>query len=783
MSERPFAFGAEAGYTALGNDPKYANRVPLLNQFGLLDSSLFQVSTGELSGGLLTAQGYYFVDVVNGNDTLGDGSISLPFQTINKALAADTLVGGLNTTVHISLVGVPGTSYAAATVTNNRHSTIVLRTTAGTPAEVASVTFTNAPVSSNASLHVIGVVVTATSHTNNAVNFSVDCRDGGWVNTASSTNASNTGSFYSYGVQAPALTNIPFVAFADAALSSFTPSTPLDWSTVPETIGEALDTVAADLLERMNVATNAVLTNELAAFTDASGKNVKSTGILSTALYTAIGQAGGGTSLLHVNAAPTLTFKTLATNLDTAFTITDAGGLLTLNLLQGNIDHGTIAGLADDDHTMYMHNSLARTVTAVHTFNPSVAGPAFILGANAVNQLVAGLNAAKLNGNVAGDAVWNAGFADGIEIDNTGITDGQYMAYSLAQTKFLPVSPLNPSTAQFNANKILNKTVSDSAIGDGKVLAYNLGSNQIEYVAQVNPNLAQFNANKIQGKTVDITDIGDTKVLSYNLGSDQIVYRDIPLETSASFNANKIQGKTVNAAAIGDTKFLAYNLGLDELEYVDQLDVTVAQFNANKIQGKTVNAAAIGDTKVLSYDLGTDELIYRSIPLETSASFNANKIQGKTVNAAAIGDTKVLSYDLGTDQIVYASAVIDTTTIVAERRYMIVSLDLKSNSDTTVLTVPVGKNMVIDAIQVLITSASGVTVIPTVSAGIIGDLDKYVAAVALGGGANTVGYREDLTLVTLERVAAGQSLTFSITAFGAASGAYTATVMFRGVIL
>jgi len=34
-------------------------------------------------------------------------------------------------------------------------------------------------------------------------------------------------------------------------------------------------------------------------------------------------------------------------------------------------DHGALSGLADDDHSQYVHNTQARTITAVHTFDPT----------------------------------------------------------------------------------------------------------------------------------------------------------------------------------------------------------------------------------------------------------------------------------------------------------------------------------------------------------------------------------------------------------------------------
>jgi len=62
------------------------------------------------------------------------------------------------------------------------------------------------------------------------------------------------------------------------------------------------------------------------------------------------------------------------------------------------IDHGTLTGLSDDDHTQYVHTSTARTISAQHTFNPPSTGAPFVLGANAQGQLVTGLNADQLDG-------------------------------------------------------------------------------------------------------------------------------------------------------------------------------------------------------------------------------------------------------------------------------------------------------------------------------------------------------------------------------------------------
>lgn len=61
--------------------------------------------------------------------------------------------------------------------------------------------------------------------------------------------------------------------------------------------------------------------------------------------------------------------------------------------------HSELSGLTTGDpHTQYVSNGTARTITAVHTFNPTVAGAWITLGANATGQLIAGLNADLLDG-------------------------------------------------------------------------------------------------------------------------------------------------------------------------------------------------------------------------------------------------------------------------------------------------------------------------------------------------------------------------------------------------
>lgn len=60
--------------------------------------------------------------------------------------------------------------------------------------------------------------------------------------------------------------------------------------------------------------------------------------------------------------------------------------------------HSSLSDLASDTHSQYVHNTIARTISAQHTFNPGSAGAPFLLGVNASGQLVTGLNADLLDG-------------------------------------------------------------------------------------------------------------------------------------------------------------------------------------------------------------------------------------------------------------------------------------------------------------------------------------------------------------------------------------------------
>ena len=91
---------------------------------------------------------------------------------------------------------------------------------------------------------------------------------------------------------------------------------------------------------------------------------------------------------------------------------TDAGRWI----LQSVNDHSQLINLANDDHKQYIHNTIARTISAIHTFNSSAPNPPFYLGANAQGQKVIGLNADQLDGKSIEDLVLASliGVANGV---------------------------------------------------------------------------------------------------------------------------------------------------------------------------------------------------------------------------------------------------------------------------------------------------------------------------------------------------------------------------------
>jgi len=83
--------------------------------------------------------------------------------------------------------------------------------------------------------------------------------------------------------------------------------------------------------------------------------------------------------------------RTLTGNLAVSTGKTIDGVDISAHAADGTIHH--LGGMSGDDHSIYVHVSSARTISAVHTFNPVSVRAPFDLGANAQDQLVTGFYA------------------------------------------------------------------------------------------------------------------------------------------------------------------------------------------------------------------------------------------------------------------------------------------------------------------------------------------------------------------------------------------------------
>ncbi len=72
--------------------------------------------------------------------------------------------------------------------------------------------------------------------------------------------------------------------------------------------------------------------------------------------------------------------------------------ILTTDNIGSLVSHSDLSDLDADDHTQYVHNTIDRTISATHTFNPDATGTPFEVGANATKQMVSGLNSNYVNG-------------------------------------------------------------------------------------------------------------------------------------------------------------------------------------------------------------------------------------------------------------------------------------------------------------------------------------------------------------------------------------------------
>lgn len=117
-------------------------------------------------------------------------------------------------------------------------------------------------------------------------------------------------------------------------------------------------------------------------------------------------------------------------------------------------------GMESDDHSQYVHLSIARTIQAVHTIDPPMPSAPFTLGANAQGQTVVGLKADQLNKQViAGSGLSGGGALTGnITLDVVSGDGIQLISDAVA------IKIKAPSGLEVDANGL---ALSDTIAGDG----------------------------------------------------------------------------------------------------------------------------------------------------------------------------------------------------------------------------------------------------------------------------------------------------------------------------
>lgn len=131
--------------------------------------------------------------------------------------------------------------------------------------------------------------------------------------------------------------------------------------------------------------------------------------------------------------------------------------------IQAVMSHAMLDNLADDNHTQYVHKDVARTIQAVHTFNPSAAGAPFLLGTNAQGQKVLGLNADLLDGKSIEDLILASqlGVAGGIATLGADgkVTSAQLLKLANGMPAYRePVSNILVSIASTGVNFTVSST-------------------------------------------------------------------------------------------------------------------------------------------------------------------------------------------------------------------------------------------------------------------------------------------------------------------------------------
>lgn len=236
------------------------------------------------------------------------------------------------------------------------------------------------------------------------------------------------------------------------------------------------------------------------------------------------------------------------------------------------LDHGAaLTGLADDDHTQYVHNTTARTISAVHTFNPGSAGAPFVLGANATGQKVVGLNADLLDG-----------------LDSAYLLDVTNATGTLADARLTSNVPLKNAANVFTTQQQLSR----AAVADAAWSAMVNGDTNSRFVVQAGGTLAWGPGNAAQDVTLyrsaaDVLKTDDNlDALALRIGGTAVI------SAARALTNVTMDGGLVTSGTVVDAR-LSSNVPLKNVSNV----FTAEQRMTNAVAANAVIGSAVtGDT-------------------------------------------------------------------------------------------------------------------------------------------------------------------------------------------
>jgi len=348
--------------------------------------------------------------------------------------------------------------------------------------------------------------------------------------------------------------------------------------------------------------------------------------------------------MVQTNAGATTFAKRSIVSADGSVTITNPDGVsgnIDLSVSASAVDHGSLSGLGDDDHTQYVHISTARTVSAQHTYTGT---PAF----NPTSGAPFSTNSTTIVTNL-----------------NTDLLDGQHGTYYLDlsnATGTLPITHGGTGVTTFTDQKVIyfDQTAGqltsasydhdDVPLDTFKTIDLPSGS---DIVASGKDNTLTF----VNGDNISITNnagsiqVGVVDGSGSGLDADTLDGHDSSYFATATDLSNHIgSGGTAHAEA---TESLAGFMSASDKEKLNDIDVRTSAIEAleDLSAGDAVHIVDSGGLKVRKASANSSD----QYPADGFIKDNCSS--GSTVQVYFVGiNSNVTGLSIGAD--VYLS---DTT--------------------------------------------------------------------------------------------------------------------------